>query len=254
MTFALPFWWLVFIPLSFVPFQRKNWNINIALILFFLAAIYIYYSIHPGLWGFAKYQVEYAGPLVIAGFLLIIKTFTQNNLNKKILLVLIIVLIVFNIMQLTQKKNNSNLKSSFSRKESTHSGEEFDLLKMGLTAISYEYKKAYEHLKQKGLSESTYSIGATYGILSEIMNGYSTKAVIASDVIYKQQYSSRLETQNLDLYIDSIQNNTRINAVMLGSVERKQELISQLYGKGWNEGANFVNLKYGTSVVIMTRP
>jgi hypothetical protein len=254
MIFALPFWWLLFIPLSFVSFQRKNWNINIALVVFFLAATYIYYSIHPGLWGHAKYQVEYAGPLVIAGFIIAIKTVEQYNINKKILLILIISLLILNIMQLTDKKFSSNFLSIFSRKENKYSEDEFDLLKMGMTAIPYEYKKAYALIKQKGLSESTYSIGATYGILPEIMNGYFTKAVIASNDIYKQQQSGRVEIQNGEFAIDSIHNNSRINAVILGSINKKQELISQLYGKGWKEEANFTNVKYGTSVVIMTRP
>lgn len=253
MTFALPLWWLLFIPLSFVSFQRKNWNINIALVVFFLAATYIYYSIHPGLWGHAKYQVEYAGPLVIAGFILAIKTVEQYNINKKIF-ILIISLLVLNITQLTDKKFSSNFQSIFSKKEYKNSEDEFDLLKMGMTAIPYEYKKAYALIKQKNLSESTYSLGATYGILPEIMNGYFTKAVIASNDIYKHQQSGRVETENGEFAIDSIHNNFRINAVILGSINKKQELISQLYGKGWKVEANFTNVEYGTSVVIMTRP
>ena len=205
------------------------------------------------MWGYAKYQVEYAGPLVIAGFILAIKTVEQYNINKKIF-ILIISLLVLNITQLTDKKFSSNFQSIFSRKEYKNSEDEFDLLKMGMTAIPYEYKKAYALIKQKNLSESTYSLGATYGILPEIMNGYFTKAVIASNDIYKQQQSGRVETENGKFAIDSIHNNFRINAVILGSINKKQELISQLYGKGWKVEANFTNVEYGTSVVIMTRP
>jgi hypothetical protein len=254
MAFSLPFWWLVFIPLSFMPFQRKSWNLNMAFIVFFIVAIFIYYSIHPGLWGLAKYQVEYAGPLVIAGLIIIIKVVTQKNLNKKILLTLVMSLLVLNIMQLTEQKNSGRLQNSLFRIEPTNSQDDFELLKMGMTSIPYEYKKAYALIKQKGLSENTYSIGATYGILPEIMNGYPTGAVIASNDIYKQQLSSRLDTENVDFYIENIQNDSRIKAVILGSINKKQELISQLFDNGWKEEAIFTNSKYGTTVVIMTRP
>jgi len=250
---AFPFWWLVFIPLSFIPIQRKYWDINIAMIAFFFAAIYVYYSIHPGLWGLAKYQVEYAAPLVIAGFILISKVVVRNNVDKKILLILLFSLLILNVLQLSEQRYVTNVQSSFSRKEQTKSGDEFDILKMGMTGIPYDYKNAYAYIEQKGLSENTYSIGATYGILPEIMNGYTTKAVKASQDIYTGQHSNRLKAGSSEIDVDQIASDSRIKAVILGSVERKQELIALLNVRGWQKVASFANPQYGTSVVIMTR-
>ena len=251
---AFPIWWLIFIPLSFIPIQRKYWDINIAMIVFFFAAIYVYYSIHPGLWGLAKYQVEYAAPLVIAGFILINKVVVINNTNKKIILILLFSLLILNVLQLSEQRYATNMQNSFSRKENTKSEDEVDLLKMGMTAIPYEYKKAYAYIEQKRLSENTYSIGATYGILPEIMNGYTTKAVKASQDIYTGQLSNWLKAGSSEIDVDHIASDSRIKAVILGSIEKKQELITLLNVRGWQKVASFANPQYGTSVVIMMRP
>lgn len=251
---AFPFWWLVFIPLSFIPIQRKYWDINIAMIIFFFAAIYVYYSIHPGLWGLAKYQVEYAAPLVIVGFILINKIFAKINANKKVILILLFSLLILNVLQLSEQRYATNVESAFSRKENTKLANEVDLLKMGMTAIPYEYKKAYAYIEQKGLSSNTYSIGATYGILPEIINGYTTRAVKASHDIYTEQHSNRVKAEYSEIDVDHIASDSRIKAVIIGSIEKKQELIALLNAKGWQKVASFVNSQYGTSIVVMTRP
>jgi hypothetical protein len=170
------------------------------------------------------------------------------------LLILIVSLLILNVFQLTEQKNGSTSQKSFFRKEKKESGEEFEFLKSGMTAIPYEYKRAYAYIKQMGLTESTYSIGATYGILPEIMNGYTTKAVMVSYEIYSGQHSSKLKTEYSGIDVDTIESDSRIKAVIVGSIEEKQKLINEFVSKGWQNVANFSNLQYGTSVVILTRP
>ena len=163
------------------------------------------------------------------------------------------ILLILNVLQLSEQKYVTNVQSSFSRREQTKSEDEFGILKMGMTGIPYDYKNAYAYIEQKGLSENTYSIGATYGILPEIMNGYTTKAVKASQDIYNVQHSKRLKAGSSEIDVDQIASDSRIKAVILGSIERKQELIALLNVRGWQKVASFANPQYGTSVVIMTR-
>ena len=251
---AFPYWWIVFMPLSIVPIQRKSLNINIALIVLFLVAIYVYYSIHPGLWGFAKYQMEYAGPLVIAGFFMIIRIAIANRVDNKLLMTFLFSMLFLNVLQIIEQRYEINMQKIFSKKETLNSEGEFALLKLGMTAIPYEYKKAYAYIKQKGFSNSTYSLGATYGVLPEIMNGYTTESVRASHDIYSEQITNRQEEERSEIIVQNIEGNVRIKAVMLGSIGKKQELITLLNKKGWQIVASYENSQYGTTVDIMTRP
>ena len=43
---------------------------------------------------------------------------------------------------------------------------------------TYNYKQAYKYVLENGVSRSTYSIGATYGILPELISGYSISEFI----------------------------------------------------------------------------
>ena len=65
---AFPIWWLPFIPFAFLPLSAELKKLNAGLLLFGVMAVCMYYSINPDLWGFAKYQAEYAAPVLISEF------------------------------------------------------------------------------------------------------------------------------------------------------------------------------------------
>lgn len=251
---AFPLWWLAFIPFCFVPLQRKSLSLNIAFILFLALAIYVYYSIHVSLWGYAKYQAEYAAPLAIAGFLLLLKAVTERDVHRLVLLSGLTFLLVLNTMKLTEQNYRDDMWEQSPEAEYGKVGDEFGLLKSGMTAIPYEYKSTYAYIKQIRLSENTYSIGATYGVLPEIMNDYTSRAVRASYEIYFGQKANRLETAAPAEDVDMIESDSRIKAVIVGSTEKKQELVAGLNGRGWRNVAEYRNSRYGTSVAILKRP
>lgn len=251
---AISLWWIIFIPFSFVPLQRKYWSMNIAFLLFFVVAIYIYYSIHPGLWGFAKYQAEYAAPLAISGFLLFIKTVADLIVHQFVLLPCLAILIGLNAIKLKESYDLSYMQGPFFDAAEGRGGDEFDLLKSGLTAIPYEYKSAYAYIRQKGLSENTFSIGATYGVLPEIMNGYTSREVIASYDIYVAKKKIMIGTDAFKIDANMVESDAHIKAIIIGPVDNKQELVSNLKGRGWRNVADFRNARYGTSLMIMERP
>lgn len=123
-----------------------------------------------------------------------------------------------------------------------------------LAAVPYEYKKAYVLITEAGLDGSAYSIGATYGVLSEIMNDYSANAVLSSYEIYTKQEANRVAAMQSEVSVDMIDSDSHIKAVIIGSIMNKQKIIESLNHKWWGVIAKFKNIRYGTIDVIMRRP
>jgi hypothetical protein len=250
---AIPLWWLIFLPFAFIPLSVSTVSRNIGILLFGVVSIVIYYSINPNLWGYAKYQAEYAAPVVIAGLLLLMVRMKQLKQDKLILIACAAVLLVLNIKELIcqphlKKIEDQNLEKKFNVVL------EADEIKHLMAAVPYEYKKSYTFIRQEKLDDSTYSIGATYGILPEVMNSLSVKAVRASYDIYTGQAANRLNSMKAGVSVDMIEADNRIRAVMIGAISGKQELIEDFQQRGWKQVAEFKNMHYGTTVLIMRRP
>ena len=131
---------------------------------------------------------------------------------------------------------------------------EADDIKSLIAVIPYEFKQSYTFIRQAKLDGSTYSIGTTYGILPEVMNGLSAQTVHASYEIYAGQKHNTLNSIENSLRIDMIDADHRIEAVMLGNLSGKQDVVEELRKRGWNQLAEFKNIQYGTTVLIMRRP
>lgn len=250
---AIPVWWLLTIPFAFLPLSAKTKTLNAGLLLFAVTAVGVYYAINPSLWGYAKYQAEYAAPVAVAGLLLFMNWVRERNSRRHFLLACILPLLILNIRDLAE---SPHLKQIAGRDLEA----EFDVvlassaLKPLLAAVPYEYKKAYAFIRGEGLDGAVYSIGATYGVLPEIMNGYSVSAVSASHEIYAGQEANRFSAMQSGLSVEMVESDTRIKAVMIGAITGKQKIIERFRTKGWEETAEFKDNRYGTTVVIMKRP
>ena len=250
---SIPLWWLIFLPFAFIPLSASTVSRNIGLLLFGIMAIMVYYSINPSLWGYAKYQAEYAAPFVIAGLLLLMVRIKQFKQAKFILIACTVGLLTLNVMELMgqrhlKKIEGQNLEKKFDVNLVT------DEIKHLVAAIPYEYKQAYTFIRQERLDGSTYSIGATYGILPEVMNSLSVHAVRASYDIYTGQEANRLNSMKAGLRVDVIEADYRIQAVMIGSIAGEKKLIEDFRQQNWKQVAEFRNIHYGTTVLIMRRP
>lgn len=250
---SISFYWVLFFPFAFIPLNKKYKIYNVSLFGFFLCSVYVYYSISPSLWGFSKYQAEYAVPLIIAGFYLVMYSLYELGLSLKILVFIGLILISFNVLDMSSGDHRGSRWLVSYDNNSEISNNESSLLKSGLTAIPYEYKSAYALIKNMGLCENTYSIGATYGVLPEIMNGYSSHATIASYDIYLRQKNNQFDPELSENYVRLINIDTSIKALIIGSIENKEILISALHKEGWTSIANFRNSRYGTNVIVMRR-
>jgi hypothetical protein len=250
---SIPLWWLIFLPFAFVPLSVSTVSRNIGYLLFGIMAIMVYYSINPSLWGYAKYQAEYAAPVVIAGLLSLMARVKQLKQAKFISVTCTSMLLTLNVMELVGQSHLKKIESQYLEKKFNVSLDA-DEIKHLVAAIPYEYKQAYTFIRQERLDGSTYSIGATYGILPEVMNSLSVQAVRASYDIYTGQETNRLNSSKTSLRIGMIEADYRIQAVMIGAISGKQELIEDFRQRHWKQVAEFKNMQYGTTVLIMRRP
>jgi len=116
--------------------------------------------------------------------------------------------------------------------------------------LPYNLRDAYRFIKSKGLSSETYSIGSTYGIMPEIMNGYTTSELISARDIY---ISQNKEFPTIYEYANSINNNLDISTILIGFSGNKDELINEFLSLGWVMLRKFDNSAYHTFVVVMQR-
>lgn len=250
---AIPLWWLIFLPFAFIPLSASSVSRNVGILLFGVMSIVVYYSINPGLWGYAKYQAEYAAPVVIAGLLLLMARIKQLKQAKLILIACTAALLILNVKELIEQPHLKNIEGQNLEKK-FNVILEVDEIKHLVAAVPYEYKKSYTFIRQAKLDDSTYSIGATYGILPEVMNSLSVRAVRASYDIYTGQEANRLNSMKAGVRVDMIEADYRIQAVMIGAISGKQELIEDFRQRNWKQVAEFKNMQYGTTVLIMRRP
>jgi hypothetical protein len=213
----------------------------------------MYYSIHPSLWGYAKYQAEYAVPFAITGLMFLMLKLTAFPYSRNVLTVLVSILIFLNIAGFVRMPQR-DLRMDASRE--MISNPPGDPASGGhiLAAIPYSYREAYDAVKKENLAENSYSIGATYGILPEIMNGYSVKSIRAVHDIFIKQEANRLNAPNDGWSVDLVESDNRIKVVLIGAVSGKKKLIDQFRARGWSEMGEYKNLQYGTSVVVMKKP
>lgn len=250
---SVPYWWIILILFSFIPLSRKMAGRNIIIFIFFAITIYVYYSINTSLWGYAKYQAEYAVPFAISGMLFLAIKLSTLNYSRHILAALISVMIFLNIadfVRIPQGNKPIDVLAETMSDDSKKPDSGYHLL----SAFPYNYRDAYDAIKNENLTESSYSIGATYGIFPEIMNGYSVKAVRAVHDIFIKQEPNRLNAQNEGWDVDFVESDSRIKVVLFGAVTNKQKLIDQFKARGWNVMGEYKNIKYGSTVVVMKKP
>ena len=250
---SVPYWWIILVPLAFIPLSRETVGKNAVFLLFFTSAIFIYYSIHPSLWGYAKYQAEYAVPFAVSGLIFLAFKLSGSIHSRRVLAALVSILILLNIVDFVRASQGGNMRmDSALEARSDASGKQGQNNHFPV-AFPYNYHDAYDVIKKENLAENSYSIGATYGILPEIMNGYSVKAIRAAHEIFIKQEPNRLKAPDEGWSVDLIEQDDRIKAVLLGSVSNKQKLMGQFKDKGWGVMGEYRNIQYGTSVVVMKR-
>ena len=228
-----PIWLILFIPFAFISSFKLRWELNASIFTLFIALIILFYSTTPGIWGLPKYQVEMTAPFVVIGIVNLIFLLANKKINKLFLIIALIGLSIMNFVYYNSTTIYSTARSNI---------------------IPFNYSDAYKYIDSQGLSASTYSIGSTYGIMPEILNGYSSSDIFSAQEIFSGQRNS--EGHNLYSHKDvaSIIDNPRILAVLIGLISHKNEYIDNFLLNGWKLTQKFNNGYDNTNdVVIMER-
>ena len=231
---VIPFWWIAAFPFAFLVPYRKNKVMALAFLLFFVMLILVFYSIKPGLWGMAKYQIEIIAPFVVIGVSSIVFYLVRKERIRYLLIFILSFAALFNISYFENKIKQMVLGENIT----------------SYVMLPYNLRDAYRFIKSKGLSSGTYSIGSTYGIMPEIMNGYTTSELLSARDIYIQQNK---EFPTIYEYANSINNNLDISTILIGFSGNKDELINEFLSLGWVMLRKFDNSAYHTFVVVMQR-
>ena len=248
----IPPWYYLFI--LFVLFSSRK----IEILCFFVFNLIIYFSISPGLWGGAKYVLEYGVPFFLIGHFI----FTKLLIDKKRILlayILNIVIIFFNIYDV-YKFPNSNISSDLiydGGNNKIYRGKEKNT--KYFLKIPYSYDKAFAYIAKQNAKKNTLMLGTTYGFLPEILENYSFHELVDVinlrnnfDEIIEADYSlsgkiTKLnETNNLKkIIIEYLNLMKKTNIVKPNSNSKNSETSqTQIETKKFSKLNEIKNLKY----------
>ena len=243
-TVLLP--WAIFPFFAFLPcFRSFRKNINMALtFVFFVLVFCMFYSIRTVLWGADRYQAEYIVPFAIMGFYrLFVKLNSTGRLVSKFLIAGLVFMIFYNVFIF---KNLHNLYMAQERYQGVAIQSE----------SVYNYSGALKAVKDEGYAGHAYIIGITYGILPEIMNGFTIEETIST----KNLFDHQMEIRNLrkmsftKIDVEAINSSPEIEIVLISDIGQSQEgIIKGLQTLGWKSWKNFKDNRSGTIIYGMKR-
>jgi len=245
--------WILFIPLAFV--YGKNFRVkSVAFLAFFIMALFMYYAISPGLYGLAKYQSEYAVPFAIIGgfnvFARVIPVF-----NKGVVVFLLVLIIWLNLAEY-RRIPSANKPVDVLVDTIGHDAQNYNSGYHMLIGFPHEFGSAYDEIERLGLTGNSYTIGVTYGVFLEIVNGYSLGALREAESISRLQKKFN-EEPSIESWstttLKNIERDLRIKIVVLGAIPKREELVEGFIRHGWVTHVVYKNNQYGSSVIVMKR-
>lgn len=250
-------WWLIFIPFVFFTWRRDIKTLSLCSRFFAIAAIVVFYSIHPSVWGHAKYQFEFIVPLSILGFLILLTSIKMTNLVSKGVAVVLIGLCSLNIYgYVNYQKGNLPVDELVSLTGEVNKN--YNNGYKGLVTSAFNYKEAFTDIKNLNLAEGTFVAGGSYGVVQEILAGYSLSEALSAFEIYKDQQGQIIKIREDNTVIfdtDLAHSDLRIKAILFGPIPQdvKQNAITKLESLGWKMSKAYSNLEYGSTLVLMLR-
>lgn len=235
--------WIIFL-FIFPFFIFKNPVQISAILIFFIAGVYIFYMIDSGVWGLGRYQAEYIVPFIIFGFFLFVNFINSRyDFARKFLPVIFIFLIIYNVYVFENlaefNKPIDELKTIFNKDIKIRGNY------MILSEFPYEYNKAFKTAKENGYAGKIFTAGATYGVFGEVLNGFSIADIKAEKNIYKQI--------QLDISAENINKNEDIQLVLISDLADGDKLKNDLENLGWKNWREFKNKEYGSTIFSLVR-
>jgi hypothetical protein len=213
-------YWSFFIPFCFYKVWRKS-EYLVLLLVFMLSLYLIFYNIRPILWGVGRYQIELTLPFVILGIFTLIYFTRFQKVSLILAFLLLLNIFIF--------KNFRSWNSSY------------DILKYNYYAV---IKKPFGHLIESEFNfpvdvvlskfknsyvdnDYYYHYGVTYGVLPEIMSGFSI-----SEVLRQIKVNNKFSSTNEDSMFIKMNTDINLKTIIFSDREDK-EIIDRFLNSGW---------------------
>ncbi len=240
--------WIIFLFIPILFFMKNPLKISVVLI-FFIAGVYIFYMIDPGLWGMGRYQAEYVIPFIVLGFFIFVNYMVKyRSFASKFLPIFFALLIIHNIYIF---KNLASFNKPIDELKITFFDQDIKIRGQYavLSEFPYEYKRAFVEAKDAGYAGNIFVAGATYGVFGEILNNFTVLEVRLERDIYK-----KIQSISPVIYSSQeIDKNYKIKLVLITDYYKGMELKKELENLGWQEWKEFKNEEYGSTIFGLFR-
>ena len=228
--------WSIFIIFAFIPTKKNRFRYFSSLSLFIVCAFIIFYSISPHLWGVPRYQAEYIIPLIILGTIrLLTVLYDRNNkISTYILTSFLVGLLTYNIY---------TISTSHSHKRMIVNGHP-----VFISRSVYDYETAFNAAKDNGYAGNTVMLGVTYGVMNEVLYGYSLNELKKQSKFYNEFNKQK------GFNVNSLIQNQNIKLIMLSDIGDKKEYIRKaLMKNGFSEWKRFSSEKTTDDIIALVR-
>jgi hypothetical protein len=216
--------------------DKNYWITRVLVFLFFLATVFMFFSIRPILWTTDRYKAEYIVPFVVLGGCLIYAELIRNKFSVRFIsLHAFAMLLIGGYGFLTYGNPNQIIiqTSRYARE----------------TEISYDYESALKSAKDEGLSGKVVISGHTSGVIPQIISGYTLSEVKESHALWKLPIQSINDWTSVDPIL--VNNQPEIELVLITDSGDKS-LLDKFTKLGWKNWKHFP-LEGGGDVVGVVR-
>ncbi len=217
--------WLFLLFGVFLKFKNEQyyWFNRFLIVVFLIIATVLFFSIRPILWGTDRYKAEYLVPFIIFGAYLFfskIQTIPKSNIFIPLLSS---VMIYFGVAGFQDYPNN--IADRVGDKRFKRDSEQI-----------YDYKSALIAAKNAGLAKNTLMVGVTYGVLPEILSGYTIDEVEKSVEILEKPIRD-LDWTSVSPKL--VNKQPDIKLVLISDGENGEPVRSGLLLLGWSDWKQF---------------
>jgi hypothetical protein len=251
---SVPVIWIMVGILGFLLAWRRA-VLAFSICAFAVLALGLFYSIDPNLWGVGRYQAEYFIPFVVLGVISGLVMLNASLPSKKWGLVAItLVLSIYNISEF--RALPSKAEPVDTRKLARHYRNAHVL-----SEYHYRYDEAFKAAKEANLAERTALLGVGYGAMSQVIYGYSLRDWMTSFQLEQEIVLTKGSRGNTTINAFSstdVAKNPKISLVLISDAvpdptEDLKTLFINLEKAGFREWRRFEDLRYGSTIIGLTR-
>jgi hypothetical protein len=219
-----PLWLFLLLGVFIMHKNEKFYLLNRFLIVLFLGlAITMFFSIRPVLWSTDRYKAEYLIPFIIFGGYLIFSKIYITLRGNFLIPILSSVIIYFNVVSFYGYPNNIADRVTDQR------------FKRASEQV-YDYSSALIAAKNAGLAKNTLIVGVTYGVLPQILSGFTIEEAKKSLELFKKPIrGSDWTSINPDL----VNKEPDIKLVLLTDGGNVESIRRDLLHFGWSDWKQF---------------